>query len=71
MARRTTIEIDEHRLSRAQAALGTTGLKDTVDEALDEVIRRDLRQRLAERISSGSGIDRSQALLGETRPNPG
>lgn len=70
MIRRTTIEVDERKLGRAQAALGTTGLKDTVDGALDEVIRRDLRQRLARRIASGDGIDRSEELLAETRPTP-
>jgi Arc/MetJ family transcription regulator len=70
MTRRTTIEIDEGRLARAQAVLGTTGLKDTVDEALDEVIRCDPRRRLADRIATGDGVDRSEELFAETRPTP-
>jgi Arc/MetJ family transcription regulator len=68
MPRRTTIEVDEQLLGRAQAALGTQGLKDTVDAALIEAIRRAQRQRLAERIAAGTGIDRSVDLLHETRP---
>jgi|GEM_PF-1164431 len=68
MSRRTTIEIDEALLGRAQAALGTRGLKDTVDAALTEAIRRAQRERLAQRIAGGGGIDRSIDLLRETRP---
>ena len=37
--RRTSLEIDEERLARAQRVLGTTGIKDTVDRALEEVVR--------------------------------
>ena len=68
MARRTTIEIDDELLVRAQEALGTHGLKDTVDAAFHEAIRRSLRTRLAERIERGTGVDRSADLLAETRP---
>lgn len=68
MTRRTTIDVDEDLLIGAQAALGTTGLKDTVDAAFSEAIRRSLRQRLGKRIATGDGIDRSVALLDETRP---
>jgi Arc/MetJ family transcription regulator len=55
-------------LVRAQAALGTTGLKDTVDAALRAAVQQSARTRLAERIASGAGIDRSEALLAQTRP---
>jgi Arc/MetJ family transcription regulator len=34
MVRRTTIEIDQELLARAQAALGTTSMRATVAEAL-------------------------------------
>ncbi|HUP21554.1 MAG TPA: type II toxin-antitoxin system VapB family antitoxin [Thermoanaerobaculia bacterium] len=66
--RRTTIEVDDALLARAQEALRTKGLKDTVDKAFREVIRRHLRQRLAERIEAGHGIDRSPELLAASRP---
>jgi len=65
--RRTSLEIDEDRLARAQQALGTTGIKDTIDRALDEVYRAGLRRRLAERIRSGKGIDRGEELLEASR----
>jgi Arc/MetJ family transcription regulator len=68
VTRRTTIEIDEDLLVRAQQALGTTGLKDTVDAAFSEAIRRSLRERLAKRITEGTGIDRGPGLLADTRP---
>ena len=68
MTRRTTIDIDDELLTGAQAALGTRGLKDTVDAAFREAIRRSRRDRLGQRIASGAGIDRSPALLDETRP---
>lgn len=69
MARRTTIEIDDALLERAQEALGTRGLKETVDKALREAIRRQLRERLAERLVTGVGVERSPDLLERTRPS--
>ena len=68
MSRRTTIEVDDELLGRAQAVLGTAGLKDTVDAAFRDVIRRSLRQRLATRIETGEGIDLSPELMEHTRP---
>lgn len=65
--RRTSLEIDEERLAAAQRVLGTTGVKDTIDRALSEVLRADLRRRLAERIRTGEGIDRSEELLEASR----
>lgn len=37
--RKTTLEIDDEKIARAQEILGTTGLKDTVDEAIARVLR--------------------------------
>jgi len=37
--RRTTLDIDEDMLAKAREILGTRGVKDTVDEALREVVR--------------------------------
>lgn len=65
--RRTSLEIDEAVLARAQRVLGTSGVKDTIDRALDEVLRADLRRRLAERIRTGEGVDRSADLLEASR----
>ena len=65
--RRTSLEIDEEQLSRAQRVLGTKGVKDTIDRALDEVLRADLRRRLADRVRSGEGIDRGDEVLEASR----
>ena len=66
--RRTTIEIEDALLRQAQEALGTKGLKATVDRAFREVVRQMLRRRLAKRIEEGEGVDRSPELLAESRP---
>jgi Arc/MetJ family transcription regulator len=68
VTRRTTIDIDDELVHAAQLALGTRGLKATVDAALRESVRRHLRTRLARRIESGAGVDRSVVLLEQTRP---
>ena len=46
--RKTTLEIDDEKIARAQEILGTTGLKDTVDEAIARVLRVGAVHRLAE-----------------------
>lgn len=68
MTRRTTIDIDDELLGQAQAALGTSGLKDTVDAAFREVARRALRDRLTDRVRSGRGIDRGPEHFERVRP---
>lgn len=61
MKRKTTIEIDEDLLANAQDTLGTRGLKDTVDKALNQVIRAGRRQELAKQLESGQGLDFDEA----------
>ena len=68
MSRRTTLDVDDALLAQAQQALGTSGLKATVDAAFHEAVRQALRRRLAERIASGQGIDRSLEALAAVRP---
>ncbi len=46
--RKTTIEINIDLLARAQEVLGTKGVKETVDKALEEVWRAEMRRRLLE-----------------------
>lgn len=55
--------VDQELLADAQAALGTRGLKATVDRALREAVRAAARERLAARLESGDGFDR--ALLSD------
>jgi Arc/MetJ family transcription regulator len=58
MGRRTTLEVDDALLEKARAALGTHGLKDTVDRALGEAVRRQRIERLLRRLKTGEGFDR-------------
>ena len=67
LMRRTSIELDDARLQQVQQVLGTSGVKDTVERAFDEVLRADLRRRLAARILSGQGVDLGEAFLGASR----
>lgn len=69
VTRRTSLDVDDELLGQAQRALGTDGLKATVEAAFREVIRRSLRERLVARIASGEGVDRSPELLAGTRPS--
>jgi Arc/MetJ family transcription regulator len=69
MVRRTSIELDDEKLATVQRILGTKGLKDTVERAFDEVVRAELRRRLAERLRTGQGIDTGPEMLDQIRPN--
>lgn len=57
MARKTTITVNDELLTEAQAVLGTRGLKDTVDQALTEIVRAARRRELAARLATGEGFD--------------
>ncbi|HEX2064510.1 MAG TPA: hypothetical protein VHE80_08820 [Acidimicrobiales bacterium] len=46
--RKTSFEVDFAKVESAKAILGTSTLTDTVDAALDEVIRLQQRRRLVE-----------------------
>jgi Arc/MetJ family transcription regulator len=55
--RKTTLWIDPRKLARARRVLGTRGIRDTVDGALDEVLAIEARRRLVERLRRMEGID--------------
>ncbi len=42
----TTLDLNEDLLSRARVILGTQGIKDTIDQALSEVIVADARRKV-------------------------
>lgn len=42
---KTTLVIDDEKLARARRVLGTTGIRDTIDRALDEVLALHARRR--------------------------
>jgi Arc/MetJ family transcription regulator len=62
VSRKTTIAVDDELLAQAQKALGTVGLKDTVDKALSEAVRAALRRDLARRLRTGEGFDFSEPV---------
>lgn len=45
--RKTSFEVDFEKVDAARRILGTRSLTETVDRALDEVMRAEQRQRLA------------------------
>ncbi len=51
---KTTIDVDRQLADEVAAMLGTETLKDTVNAALAEVRRAELRRRLAARVRSGT-----------------
>jgi Arc/MetJ family transcription regulator len=55
--RKTTLTIDEDLVERARDILGTHGIKDTVDRALEEVIAADARRALVRRFETQDGLD--------------
>jgi Arc/MetJ family transcription regulator len=71
--KRTTIEIDEGLLRKAQEDLGTSGFKETVVAALEQVVRAAARERLIECLRTGEGMDFTPEVLRaakEWRSNP-
>lgn len=54
---RTTINLDQKKLSKVRRLLGTTGIKDTVERAFDEILAMDLRKRAVERLIKMDGLE--------------
>jgi len=51
------IDVDEDRLARATEILGAATMKEAVNEALAEVIRRSERRAHAQRLATMDGLD--------------
>ena len=62
MPRRTSVILDDDLVERAKAALGTSGISDTIEAALREAVRTDQRRRLVQRFRTGEGIDFDKML---------
>jgi hypothetical protein len=54
---KTTLVLDKSKLARARKELGTRGIRDTVDRALDEVLALAARRKLLERLKTMKGLD--------------
>ena len=55
--RKTSVEIDEDLLGEAQRILSTSSIRETVEEAFREVVRREARRRDVEALKSMEGMD--------------
>jgi Arc/MetJ family transcription regulator len=69
MVIRATVELDEGQLAEARAVLGTTEIKDTIDAALDSVIRHAKREAFLQQVIKGDGLDLGAEFLTEARPS--
>lgn len=54
---RRTVDIDDHLLAEATEILGTRTIKETVHEALSEILRAELRRRHVRRLRTMEGLD--------------
>lgn len=63
---RTLVDIDDDLLARASAILGTSTKKATVNAALEDVVKRRLREQFLERLDRGELPD----LTGDIEPDP-
>jgi len=66
-ADKTSMVIDRAKAAQAQRILGTRTLAETVDRALDEVVRLAARRRLMDRIRRDGGIGPSPAEVRRLR----
>lgn len=57
MMHKTTLVVDDKKLAKVRRLLGTKGIRDTFDRALDEVIALDARRRVIERMRTMEGLD--------------
>lgn len=55
---KTTLLVDDAKIRRAQRVLGTKGIRDTVDKALDEVIATRSRREFVDDMLSLKWFDR-------------
>jgi len=58
--RKTSVEIDDQLIERARVLLGTSSIKETIDGALREVIRREARREEVRALAEMDGLDLSE-----------
>lgn len=61
--RKTSVDIDEHLIEKAKILLGTVSIKETIDSALREVVRRDVRRQEIRALAAMDGLDLSDAKV--------
>lgn len=65
---KTSLEIDMEKVKAAREILGTRTMTETVDAALDEIVKRRQRERLLELLDSGAlELDDPEVMKGAWR----
>ena len=54
------VDIDDDLLARVREILGTPTMKDTVNGALEEVVKLELRRRHAQQLATMEGLDHDE-----------
>ena len=57
--RKTSVEIDDGLMNQVRVLLGTSSIKETIDTALREVVRREARRREIEALVTMDGLELS------------
>lgn len=55
--RKTSVEINEELLAAVQRVLSTTTLKDTIEQAFQEVLKAEARREEVEALAAMKGMD--------------
>ena len=61
--KKTTLEFDEELYDRTREALGTSGLKATVQRAFEEVLALQARRRAIQQLQEMDGLDLDKAKV--------
>jgi Arc/MetJ family transcription regulator len=68
MVQRTTVEFDVERLAEVRQLLGTTGIKDTIDAAFDQIVRQARRMALLDQMRDPEKFDFTEEVFRQARP---
>ena len=68
--RKTSVEIDDGLIEQVRILLGTSSIKETIDSALREVLRREARRQEIEALVKMDGLELSneKVMAGAWRP---
>ena len=61
--RKTSVDIDEHLIEQVKVLLGTVSIKETIDSALREIVRMDVRRQEIRALAEMDGLDLSDATV--------
>lgn len=61
--RKTSVDIDEHLVEQAKVLLGTVSIKETIDSALREIVRMDVRRQEIRALVEMDGLDLADAKV--------